>query len=600
MLQIRNSDAVRSLWRGRLFQNVAAAFCVLFGIALILNQLEGEAEWSLYAELLHRGVRLYADLHLPLQPWFILETGAWMRVAGDKCIPYAGLALIHMLVLCTGLWLLLRQSAWPDWQKAIILVGSFFAIINFTGYRFDDFHVVADVLSILSMVLLLWLAKAQSPKRQVVLALVLGIFSAIAFTNRVTDGGALFVAVLLCVPLVARNRRLLLAALFLAAAALTVVLLVKCTGDTFHDYVSNSIFKASSAKGGTGTVLKGPLLGVIANLKILRVGSKRFLIFFSLLLALGYFAQRYWKLTVLRIVLLQLTIAVAVSLLLPSVIGGNFLGGASLSQVSMVVQQLTYPLGLLVAFRGLRWKLNPEKYPWDPREALILVPIGTLLSAAASQATGTSNSTTTMGMLFLLVPVLWQVRPRANWAAAFFVTVLAVLGITGIARKIADPYSWGVYQTGPMFENRQWYKHPLYGEMYIGRDELHFIEPVCAQMGPVTPSTELLSLPYSYANYFCGTLPWHGYVQTWFDTFTPESVAILMQQLETAPPQWILYQRQLERLHAHEVEYNHGQPIAHRQLDELIMQKLSSGQWRLVDKQDYLQGDGWYLIQTRP
>jgi hypothetical protein len=45
--------------------------------------------------------------------------------------------------------------------------------------------------------------------------------------------------------------------------------------------------------------------------------------------------------------------------------------------------------------------------------------------------------------------------------------------------------------------------------------------------------------------------------------------------------------------------YNHGQPLAQRDLDTLIVQKMASGEWQLVDKKDYLVGDGWWIIRTR-
>jgi hypothetical protein len=46
--------------------------------------------------------------------------------------------------------------------------------------------------------------------------------------------------------------------------------------------------------------------------------------------------------------------------------------------------------------------------------------------------------------------------------------------------------------------------------------------------------------------------------------------------------------------------YNQGKPIAHRELDTLIMNKIATHQWQLVDKVDYLPGDGWFIIETRP
>jgi hypothetical protein len=57
--------------------------------------------------------------------------------------------------------------------------------------------------------------------------------------------------------------------------------------------------------------------------------------------------------------------------------------------------------------------------------------------------------------------------------------------------------------------------------------------------------------------------------------------------------------------------YNHGQRLAQRDMDDMIMRKIATGQWQLVDKSNYLvaamvdeknyqEGDGWLIIRTRP
>jgi hypothetical protein len=68
----------------------------------------------------------------------------------------------------------------------------------------------------------------------------------------------------------------------------------------------------------------------------------------------------------------------------------------------------------------------------------------------------------------------------------------------------------------------------------------------------------------------------------------------------TNPPQWVAYQRQLGSLAVHEQAYNHGQPLPQRDLDDLIMQRIATGQWQLVDWKPSQAGEGWYIIRTRP
>jgi hypothetical protein len=206
-----------------------------------------------------------------------------------------------------------------------------------------------------------------------------------------------------------------------------------------------------------------------------------------------------------------------------------------------------------------------------------------------------------------LVPVVRPLRRKASWANASLVTIVALMGLSAMREKIHDPYSWILFRSSPMFMNRQSYRHPVYGPMYIDNDLLRFIVPVCKEIGASGPRPELLAMPFAYPNYFCDTPPWHGYVQTWFDTSTKAAIDGLVRELDTAPPQWIVYQRQLDILGAFEKVYNRGQPMAQRDLDTLIMQKIATGEWHVVGTSNYLedkvkyQGDDiWFIIRTRP
>jgi hypothetical protein len=155
-----------------------------------------------------------------------------------------------------------------------------------------------------------------------------------------------------------------------------------------------------------------------------------------------------------------------------------------------------------------------------------------------------------------------------------------------------------------MFQGREWYKHPVYGPMYMESGMLAFIQPVCGDVTSTGGSPQLLSLPYSFANYFCDIPPWRGYVQTWFDTSSKETIVGLSEQLQTAPPKWIFYQRQLDALAANEEAFNGGRPLPHRELDRQIEEKLMQGSWKTAyrssyDSKEYLRQE-WLLISTAP
>jgi hypothetical protein len=74
--------------------------------------------------------------------------------------------------------------------------------------------------------------------------------------------------------------------------------------------------------------------------------------------------------------------------------------------------------------------------------------------------------------------------------------------------------------------------------------------------------------------------------------------------VEREPPKWVLYQRQLDSLKLHELIYNQGNPLLHRDLDQMIKQKFDAGMWQIAYTSNYEERPGWsnewILIRTRP
>ena len=600
--------SVRDPFHGRGYQSVAILFCVLFGIAMIANtQLGGEAEWFWYGTLLHSGVKLYADLHLALQPLIILQADAWIQLFGVKCLVTEIPSLMYVIGLCMAIFLILRESDWPDWQKAILLAGAFLICVECDAYRFDDFHVMTDTFVCYSVALLLMLAKADATRRQLFLAAGLGILSGLTITTRLNDGAALLAATGVCLLFLARERKLIVVSLFVFAAGLTAVIVVKLTGDSLSDYASNSIFRAAAAKGGTGSILLAPFRLFLNALHALR-GSRWIYLRILAVVAAGALVQRYWKNDIRYIVLVQLGIAGAVFAFSSQDHRNHLLSGAFFYFLCISLLVVNYLLLPIVAAHCLTSKMAHDARGWDPREILALVPLAELASVSTSTAAhATTIFWSPIAVLLLLVPAIQPFRRKASWANASLVTIVALMALSAMREKIHNPYSWVLVRSSPMFVNRQWYRHPVYGPMYIDSDLLRFVEPLCQEIGNGGSMPELLSMPYSYPNYFCDTPPWHGYVQTWFDTSTKGTINSLAKELNTAPPQWIVYQRQLDVLSGFENAYNQGRPMAHRDLDTMIMRKIATGEWQVVgtssyleDKVNYQGEDVWFIIRTRP
>ena len=608
MQRYRMIASIREPFHGRSYQSLAILFCVLFGIAMIANtQMAGEAWWFWYARLYHSGARLYADLHFALQPLLVLQTDAWIQLFGVKCLVTEIPSLMYVIGLCMAIFLILRESDWPDWQKAILLASAFLICVECGAYRFDDFHVMTDTFVCYSVVLLLLMAKADATRRQLFLAAVLGILSGLTVTTRLNDGGALLAATGVCLLFLTRERKLIVVSLFFFAAALTAVIVVKLTGDSLSDYASNSIFRATAAKGGTGVIFLAPFRLFLNALHALR-GSRWIYLRILAIVAVGALVQRCWKNDVRYIVMVQLGMAGAVFIFSSQDHRNHLLSGALFSFMCISLLVLNYLLLPVVAAHYLASKTVPGGRGWDPREFLVLAPLAELASVSTSTgASATSIFWSPIAVLLLLIPAILPFRRKASWANASLVTIVALMGLSAMREKIHYPYSWILVRSSPMFVNRQWYQHPVYGPLYIDSDLLRFIEPVCKEIRASGSSPELLAMPFAYPNYFCDTPPWHGYVQTWFDTSTKAAIDSLAQELDIAPPQWIVYQRQLDVLSGYEKAYNQGRPMAHRDLDTMIMQKIATGEWQVVGTSNYLedkvnyQGDDvWLIIRTRP
>lgn len=583
-------------------QGGAVAVCVLLGLALIANtQMEGEASWFWYAVLLQHGVRLYRDLHLALQPLFVLETDGWMRLFGGSAVGMGVKSLLHVGIFSWGLLLVIRRVAWPEWMRGLLLVTTFAVSLQAPGFRFDDYHVLAQSCIVFSLALLLRL-EAASEGEAVWLAGGLGCLCGLALTTRLNDGAALLVADLVCVAVLAQARRVRAVVLVGVVAGLTVAGVVLLTGDGVGAYLSNSVLHVSASKGGTGSVARAPLILFREALKQQEVAGRRVLLGLGAALLAGWPVVRLvrrWP--VGSAVLLQLVVAGGLMMVSRPVDKKELMEGALIIDISMLAILGAYVLAPVVLGRWLAAGMGRLR-GWNRREVLLVLPLAEMASASASTAgqpfQGFYLQTALCVVLILL---LFPAGRWSKWGVASLTSLLVLLGMSGVVSKYREPYTWQKYTMARMFTNRVWYRSPSHGPLYIERDQLTMSRPICAAIAGGSGQKELLSLPYSYPNYFCGIAPWHGYVQTYFDTTTRATMDALIRQLETAPPEWIEYQRQMEVLRGQEVTYNHGQPLGQRALDAVIMSRIQSGQWHVVTTSDYLHTDGgWMLIRTGP
>ena len=612
MLSILKSRFGKMINRNTRYQNQMCVFCILFGLAMIANtHPAGDETWFWYATFLREGKRLYSDMHLALQPLYVLETATSLALMGNGWLVSKIPAVFHLVAYCLGLLLLIRRSSLQDRKKAVLLGCVFFLSINFDAYRFDDYHVVSDCFEIYSLVLLLTMHRSVDEKRTFGLAVGLGILSGLTITTRLNDGAALGLCVAVAIACLAPTKRLFSVTVFGMTAALTGVSVVRLTGDSFRDYAMYSVFHAAASKGGAGNVLLYPLrlpLNTLIWLKDFRYDE---LIFYSFAVAFiwVFLVSPVWSIRRSEKVnkgafgkgLLGLfLILLPLPYLSWAIFSGYFI--VSLAAVGTLA---TYVLGILVAVRFFRRQFRPLRQPeWNRREILLLVPLGQLASSSMSSGGQHRGLYGPLAVMILLVPFASPIQIRKNSTRSVLFALATLVIFFGATRKALVPFAWHSYQDRPMFIGRQWYRHPVYGPMIIDTRQLNFILQVCNRIGMNDPQSELLSLPLPYANYFCSTPPWHGYVQTFFDTSSKETIFKLISELQNSPPKWILYQRQLHNMALHEQIFNNGMPLAHRDLDQAIEQKLSAGEWQTVYTSNYGErpewDNQWLLIRTRP
>ncbi len=591
--------------RNTRYQTLVLVCCILFGVALIANvQSAADGAWFWYAVFLNSGRRLYADMHLALQPLFVLETATFLALFGKGWLASKIPSFLHLVAYCFGLYLLARHSRLPDWQRALLLACAFFVSIAFEGYRFDDYRVVADCFGLYSIILLLLIRKSIGAAQSFGIVVGLGVLSGLSLTTRPNDGGALVVGVVLGIFCMAPRKRLMSIALFGVISILTAASIVRLTGDSFHDYATYSIFHVAGIKGGAPHLLFAPLILPWNALLTLKVHWFAALNLYAFGAAAVWVFLLRWPVAAGQHRRLIRPVLLIVLILLPLRIHHLYRGlfnSDFVFALTAIAIPAAYILGGMVFARFIRW-LFLRLPDWNPAEILLLLPLGQLASAAMSSGGHSEGLYQPLAVLMLLLPFASPIHIRKE-SRAFLLALVALLACSCAVDKVRIPYRWHSYRPEPMFVGRQWYRHPVYGPMIIETTQLEVFSRICNEVG-TDPQAGLLSLPFSYANYFCSIAPWNGYVQTFFDISSKETIFGLMQQLEHAPPKWVLYQRQLDNLKLHEEIYNHGEPLPHRYLDQMIEQKLDRGTWEKAYVSNYEEGPGrrneWILIRTRP
>jgi hypothetical protein len=284
-------------------------------------------------------------------------------------------------------------------------------------------------------------------------------------------------------------------------------------------------------------------------------------------------------------------LAVCLTQLLPNVKNGSLL-------VTLLVLWvlIAHGLALVVLYRAVRGAV--WQYPGTGRrEVVLLIPFGLLLSGSMSSGGYPYGLYLPIAFLILLLPAVLPAVFENRALATFLVCLAGLMAMSAAYSRAANPVSWHSFHSSPMFTRRLIVHHPAYGPMLIEKKTLRFIEPICSTIQSEGPG-DLLSLPLPYANYYCNIPPWQGFVQSFFDTAGKDVIDDMMSKLETCPPKWILYQRQLDNLALHERAFNGGRKLPQRDLDVFLMDGIEKGKWQVVQSKEYGEGNLWLLLRT--
>ncbi|WP_419804407.1 hypothetical protein [Terriglobus sp.] len=584
---------------GVLWQVLAVLFCIAFGLAHLLNVFTvGDGLWFWYASLVRSGQHLYSGLHMNQQPLFILLTAGALSWFGKSWIAFHIFPAIQVVLYSVGLMLVARYVPWRDRNRAMLILAAFGMTMTISYYRFDDYHVTTQILQVYSLWLLLVLDRDPSPRRALVIAALLGVFAGLSTSNRLNDGAALVAASGIALFGSAFHNRIAASLTFLATTAASFLSVILLTGDKLSVWYFYTVVQAAQIKGASGHIWLYPLiLPFRTTLRFLKSPHAAMPVVYVVLVVIcillgpglnhNFAALRRRKLRFFAWIAFSfLSVVFYVKNILPGFIDDAF---------SAIAVPFAYVLFLVLMVRFVRHLLGHDRSGvWHARELLLLIPMLQLFLAAMTGGHGETESSPAMALTILLLPIVTPVPFSANLRRGLALTA-ALLAIAAFSFKYLHPFAWHDYHADTMFADRVWYQHPDYGPIYLDADQLAWIKPVCKEIR--AEPGDLLSLPYPHANYFCDKAPWHGYVQTWYDTSSKQAIEGLVHELQTAPPTWIFYERNLGVIKAHEKVYSNGQPLPQRKIDSLLMSRVQTGQWTLVHQQ-CLHGADWLLVRT--
>ncbi len=566
---------------------LSAFICFFLGLAcLVLTTAPSEGIWYFFANYLLSGAKLYTELQMSQQPVFIIINAIGLFIFGKT---YFEQKIIFILILILYIYFgckLVQKISISRARQAILLLSFFMCSIHFEAYRFDDYHAL---LGVLALAITYRLANVDNPPGDLIKEVcITGVLVGVAILTRVNDGLSLFLAVLLILYVRNIHTPYLGIASFTISVGATVGLLLLAIDESPINWLRATVLESIDLKGGA-SVFSAPF-------QLIR--NSIFYIFYDagkpiwiLLLALITVSIFFHKILTYKNGYLKLAAILVVTCLL---IGRSFYyKNLDLLITAAAGTFLLTCSWTLIRFVQSIWRKKAEPFK---RECLLLIPLALYGSGAMSSGGQHYGLYFPLALTLLVAATLVPPNHWKTIGGTLLIIIAADIAIFGFSYRVDNPYSWHSYRAAPLTEPRTLVNTPGVGSVPMSAELRDFILPICKHTSNVEGS--LLSIPFPYANYICGQAPWKGYIQTFFDTSSQKVIERLIHDLHDSPPRFILYQRQLKNLRAHEVIYNGGAPLPHRELDRLIITNVELGKWNVIYRSTYGKENSWTLIDT--
>jgi len=591
------------------YSALAAIFACCFGAYLLFSVIgAGDGAWFFYAKDFLAGKRLFSDLNLLQQPVFILLNAIGISVFTQSYIAQKLIFVPILMLYVFFSYLLVNKSSSGQLFKTALFLFFFFAGIIFEAYRFDDYHVFVNMLSILIiLIFMVYLSDDISKKRSIILSLAAGLVVTICILTRLNDGLILFFSSMLFYLLRRKSGYFIDLFLFLFSSVVTFFVVLLIINENIFTWFSSTIVTASSAKGGIQQLLQAPFFLFFNSVDLLissKVGPSFAISILSIICSWGLFKififfkeNRPAKIAIKTFAFIALYI-IFLGILI-------FLGKLLLfSGLNLIVVLTVASIPMAVIFcllRGFSFILFFREGEFSWQELLLIIPMGFFVSGAMSSGGSPLGGLYFQSAFFITTWFVLYSKHLSRYVLLSVVFLFILTAYTGFLYKYNNPYSWHSFFSPPLATSRTFIQTEHLGTIPMDYETYKFISPVCKIVKE--RSATLLSLPFPFANYMCGSPVWNGYTQTFFDTTTKETIDKLLSEITQNPPDLIFYQRQLYNLRHHEIVYNNGTPLPHRKVDEYVVGKLKRGDWKLLYVSSFGNkrwGDNtWLLIDTK-